>query len=140
MTKKIFPPLLRSGSLNSRQIRNTIVQINLPVTNEVFEQFTKVTELVQNGSFNCIYENKNNNLQLPWKELYLQFVVILELLLTISRDNSVLPPLLEDFRDPSYQGTTNLIPTERNNSPSTLSVFATIEDTFIYLFYTDLFL
>ena len=66
--------------------------------------------------------------------------MILELLLTISRDNSVLPPLLEDFRDPSYQGTTNLIPTERNNSPSTLSVFATIEDTFIYLFYTDLFL
>ena len=82
-----------------------------------------------------VFTKKNNNLQLPWKELYLQFVVILELLLTISRDNSVLPPLLEDFRDPADQGTTNLIPTERNNSPSTLLVFATIEDTFIYLFY-----
>ena len=86
-----------------------------------------------------VFTKKNNNLQLPWKELYLQFVVILELLLTISRDNSVLPPLLEDFRDPADQGTTNLIPTERNNSPSTLSVFATIEDTFIYLFYADPF-
>ena len=51
-------------------------------------------------------------MQLPWKELYLQFVVILELLLTISLDNSVLPPLLEDFRDPSDQGTTTLIPNE----------------------------
>ena len=87
-----------------------------------------------------VFTKKNNNLQLPWKELYLQFVVILELLLTISRDNSVLPPLLEDFRDSSDQGTTNLIPTERNNSPSTLSVFATIEDTFIYLSYADPFL
>ena len=37
--------------------------------------------------------------------------MILELLLTISLDNSVLPPLLEDFRDPSHQGTTTLIPT-----------------------------
>ena len=82
-----------------------------------------------------VFTKKNNNLQLPWKELYLQFVVILELLLTIFRDNSV----LEDFRDPSDQGTTNLIPTERNNSPSTLSAFATIEDTFIYL-YADPFL
>ena len=84
-----------------------------------------------------VFTKKNNNLQLPWKELYSQFVVILELLLTISLDNSVLPPLLEDFRDPSHQGTTTLIPTERNNSPSTISVVATIEDTFMYFLYAD---
>ena len=63
---------------------------------------------------------KKNNLQLP-----------------ISHDNPVRPPLLEDFRDPSDQETTTMIPTELNNSLSTISVVASFEDTFMYLVYAD---
>lgn len=60
--------------------------------------------------------------------------MILEVLLTISPDN---PVRSCDFRDPSDEGTKTLIPTEQNNFPSTLSIVATIEDTFIYLFSAD---
>lgn len=63
--------------------------------------------------------------------------MILELLLTISLDNKVRPPLFEDFRDPSDQGTTTMIPTEQNNSSPTLSIIATFSFKFMYLLYAD---
>ena len=47
------------------------------------------------------------------------------------------PPLLEDFRDPSDQETTTMIPTELNNSLSTISVVASFEDTFMFLLHAD---